>query len=313
MARNLYIPQPVLHAIATHIEQAIPRAVDGYLSAHEDEDTLTGHLGATLRTNTHTIIVQDQEQGSGEWKWRIDYTKFRGRGAHAAENYLGADGIFELKLLRGATEQTKSLLFQAKKEWRSDPTLLKQAIRLTTWREAAFILNYTPQNFEAIRLDDAIASRGDRSAVKQATPLSSFLSEQFLPCLVGDTDLRYNAALHRLSWRTMSNEQVATDFTVGHRIRFDIKAPISRTAIVSNPKMVNWGKIHDHRMKAEYEDILGVSLAASEKEKTQARNTLALAYHPDRFNLNDELLNQLLKKRTQETNEAYTQLKKKKK
>jgi hypothetical protein len=309
MARNLHIPQPVLQAIATHVNEAVAKAIEGYLSAHEEEDTLTGHLGATLRTGTHTVFVQNREEGFGEWKWRIDYRKFRGRGPRAAENVLGADGIFELTLLRGTSEETKSLLFQAKKEWRTDPALLGQAIRLTTWREAAFILNYTSQNFEAIRLDDAVLSHGNRSLVRQAIPLSSFLTSQYLPCRIGDTELRYDAVHHRLTWRTMNGELVATDFSVRSRIRFDIKAPISRTGALPAPRLVKWQDIHDHRMKADYEDILGVPAAAPEKEKTKAHKKLALAYHPDRFNLDDELLRQMLNKRTQEANVAYANLK----
>lgn len=312
MAKNLYIPEIVLQAIATHLSQAIPRAIDGYLSAHEDEDTLTGHLGATLRTGTQTVFVQNVEMGYGEWKWRIDYAKFRGRGAHAAEHYLGADGIFELVLLRGTTEQTKSILFQAKNEWQSDPSLLQQAIRLTTWREAAFVLNYTLQSFEAIALDEIIASRGQRKTVRKATPLADYLTKQFLPCLVGDTELRYDAVLHRLTWRTMQNELVATEFSVGHRIRLNVDAPVSKGSVFKG-KMVKWDEIHNHRMRAEAEDILGIASSASEREKARARNFLAKVYHPDLFNLNDVLLNDMLNKRTQEANDAYAQVKKKEK
>jgi hypothetical protein len=310
MAGFLYIPEPLQQAIAAHINEAVPRAIEGYLSAHEDEDTLTGHLGATLRTGTQTVFVQDQELGFGEWKWKIDYRKFRGRGPKAAESVLGADGLFELTLLRGTREETKSLLFQAKKEWKVDTALFGQAVRLTTWREAAFILNYTPKDFEAIRLDDAVSSRGSRAAVTQAVSLSHFLTNEYLPCHIGDTDVRYDAVNHRLIWRTMNDEVVTAEFSVGSRIRLDIKAPKSRPITQSQPRVIYRNEIHNHRMKAKDEDVLGVSADALEKEKKQARNQLALTYHPDRFSSDDEYLKSILSRRTQEANAAYANLKK---
>lgn len=54
MARRLYIPAQVLDAISTHLSTAVEKAIQGFWSANEDEDTLTGHLGACLRTGTHS-------------------------------------------------------------------------------------------------------------------------------------------------------------------------------------------------------------------------------------------------------------------
>ena len=95
MRQRLYIPAQVKEAIAKHVETAVERARDGYSSAEEDEDTLTGDLGGNLRIRTQTVSV-DQDQIRGEWKWGITYYKFRGRGRNATESMLGADGIFEL-------------------------------------------------------------------------------------------------------------------------------------------------------------------------------------------------------------------------
>jgi hypothetical protein len=116
MAHRLYIPAQVLDAISGHISTAVEKAVQGFWSANEDEDTLTGHLGACLKTGTHTVDVT-QDEINGPWKWSIDYSKFRGRGKNATESYLGADGILELSLDMGYRRDTKSLLFQAKTDW----------------------------------------------------------------------------------------------------------------------------------------------------------------------------------------------------
>jgi hypothetical protein len=224
---------------------------------------------------------------------------------------VGADGIFEVRIMRGRIEQAKSVLFQAKKEWQRDPSLLKQAVRLTTWREAAFVMNYTPENIEAILLDDVIAARGNRTDVKHVLSLSSFLNDLFLSCSIGDTDLYYDAVWKRLTWRAMDDELVATDFFVKNRIRIGIQAPLSGRATLSRTKLINRSDIHSYRMKADDQDILGVSSNASENEKTKARNAIALAYHSDRVTLDEELLNDLLKRRVQEANVAYAHLKRK--
>ncbi|HEV7949996.1 MAG TPA: hypothetical protein VGP24_09540, partial [Glaciihabitans sp.] len=82
MPRQLYIPAKVLDQISEHISSAVDRAVAGFWSGNEDEDTLTGDLGACLRTGSHTVeVIQDEI--SGPWKWSMTYSKFRGRGKGA--------------------------------------------------------------------------------------------------------------------------------------------------------------------------------------------------------------------------------------
>ena len=139
MRKKLYIPEQVKQAIQKHLDEKYPIALEGFSSANEDEDTLIGDLGATLRIKNQTVIVVNDEIG-GRWKWGIDYHKFGGRGPRAAEKQLGADGIFELIIDNGSWVQKKSLLFQSKKNWTDDTKLIEQTIKLTTWKEAAFIL-----------------------------------------------------------------------------------------------------------------------------------------------------------------------------
>jgi hypothetical protein len=170
MARRLYIPAQVLDAISDHISIAVEKAVQGFWSANEDEDTLTGHLGACLKTGTRTVAVT-REEINGPWKWSIDYSKFRGRGRNATESYLGADGILELSLDMGYRRDTKSLLFQSKIDWDNSPDLVEQAIVMSTWREAAIGINYTSTSFDAYSLDSILASRGIKANAKGAITL----------------------------------------------------------------------------------------------------------------------------------------------
>src|SRR5437660_420339 len=176
---DLYIPEAVKASISRHLYLTTARAVDGYLSASEDEDVLTGSLGASLRANTQKVLVT-QDEINGTWTWSIGYYKFRGRGKNATEKLTGADGIFELIVTGPARSQKKSLLFQAKNNWTNDIHLLEQSIKLSNWREAAFVLNYLPNQIEAYLLDDVVKSRGVKSEDVGSMPLADFLSRNFL-------------------------------------------------------------------------------------------------------------------------------------
>lgn len=218
MRRRLYIPKEVIQAVAEHIKSAVPKAVEGYWSANEDEDVLTGHLGACLKIGKQKVQVTEiQTERLGEWTWSLDYFKFRGRGKNATENILGADGLFELKLNLGNRSEKKSLLFQAKKDWDNDPSLVVQCIKLSTWREAAFILNYTETAFEAFSIDTVLRAQGNKSKSYHNKALADFLGKDFLECLVGDINMSYDPKARKLRWRAMTGEVVATVFDIKHR------------------------------------------------------------------------------------------------
>ena len=38
MPRRIYIPEEVIESIKDHIQAAVPRALDGFMSANEDEE-----------------------------------------------------------------------------------------------------------------------------------------------------------------------------------------------------------------------------------------------------------------------------------
>lgn len=69
----------------------------------EDEDTFTGHVGALLGCAERQTDVSGQT-----WRWRIEYSKFRGRGRDASETFLGADGIFEVRVTGPEVDGRKS-------------------------------------------------------------------------------------------------------------------------------------------------------------------------------------------------------------
>jgi hypothetical protein len=306
MPRRLYIPREVRAAIAAHIEAATARAVDGFLSAHEDEDTLTGELGSSLRTGTHTVNVVGDEI-NGPWKWSIRYSKFRGRGFEATESLLGADGIFELTLNYGMREDTKSLLFQAKTEWQKDTTLISQAAQLSTWREAAIFVNYTPQGFYAYSIDSVLGSRGAEADAENRLTLQEALTEHFLDCRIGDMDLRYNPATRHLTWRDLSGAIVATKFSIPNRIRVKIQSPNAKEK-VNFEKLIPFEDIHRHRMQAEPEEMLMPLLSENNVSPKNQKRSLSMTYHPDRYSDGDQLLRDLLNRRMQEINAAYETL-----
>jgi len=128
-------------------------------------------------------------------------------------------------LNRGFRIERKTVLFQCKKEWHHDALLLSQCIKLSTWREAAFVLNYTPQSFDAFALDDVIRSRGKKEANIGSKLLSQVLGHDFPDCVIGDTDLFYDATAKKLIWRAAKGEIVSTSFTVGHRVRVEVTTP----------------------------------------------------------------------------------------
>jgi len=304
MPRPLYIPPEVKKAIVSHLRDAVPRAVQGFYSASADEDTLTGHLGALLKAGPRIVRVYNNERPRS-WTWSIDYAKFVGGGRDASEHIIGADGIFELRIRTDQTIERKSLLFQAKKNWRKDSLILEQAIKLTTWKEAAFILNYTDNRFEAVDLADAIRRGGSKPG--DAISLDEYLGHWFLDCLVGDTDLSYDARARLLRWKTLSGEIVAIRFPLKRRFRIDVATlPIGTAA-----RLIPSSKVHEYRMNARAEEILSIPDHPSSEDLKLAKKRVASLYHPDKFPELSETLRRILTRRAQEASEAFAEITKK--
>ncbi len=303
MAGRLYIPDKVRASIAEHFDTAVTKAVDGFWSGNEDEDTLTGALGACLRCGTKTVTaLASNNELPGKWKWSIDYTKFRGRGTNATEKSLGADGIFELTLSHGYRHDRKSVLFQSKTDWTTDADILKQSLLLSTWREAAFVLNYTEDAYDTYSIDEVVKTRGKKP--DKGLPLQKTLSDYFLECKIGDTELAYDARWRRLAWRTSAGIKVATQFSIPRRIRVRIQAP-GQSPSVSYDKIIPTDQIHDHRMQASHREVLQNLLSEEEVTAKKLKRELSLTYHPDHFQTLDDIFKDIATRRMQEINDAY--------
>ena len=292
-------------AISTHLKKAVEQAREEYLSASEDEDTLTGHLGARLQIRDQKVAVIEA-QVPGTWTWAIDYYKFRGRGKSATESYLGADGIFNIKLDRGGIVDEKSLLFQAKKGKNIDQKMISQCIKLSTWREAAFVVNYTPEHFEALSLDEVLRLHRQGKSRLKGRDLGEYLGEEFLACRVGDVDLRYDAKSRMLTWYAENTGFVRTKFDIKNRVKIRIKQPMSSSYDHhSSPKDIPNSDIHKYRMNVSPEEILSLPVEYTIQDLKKAKRQLSLAYHNDgRVELDFPDL-ELLKRRMQEINAAY--------
>jgi hypothetical protein len=305
--RDLFIPEEVKASIRKHLRNRTEDAINyGYESASEEEDTLTGDLGASLRTSNQKVEVKNLEiKSTGTWKWSINYSKFRGRGHGATEKILGADGIFELTLQIGNITEKKSIMFQTKKDWDYDQNVLAQALKLTNWREAAFVLNFTRGSYEAYDLDTVISSRGRRPQTDSHIDLIEFLGGNFLDCVVGDVDLNYDSRNRKLTWFTMQGEYVTTKFSIPEKIRLKITAP--------NPggitKVISNDDVFAYRMDAAPEEILSLGRGYSEKDLKKARDEKAKTFHLDTSRSDDDFLNQLNNMRMQEVNSAHEKLK----
>jgi hypothetical protein len=275
-------------------------------SAGEDEDVVTGDFGGLIRRGPVRVTV-DSKEGGGVWKWAITYKKIRGRGAGATEKYVGADGVWEFVLDHGGREaQRKSALFQAKMAGDGGPKLFAQSIALSTWREAAFVIEYAPDSVFGLYLDDVVAARGKALAMTARIPFVDFLLDHFIACKVGDRDLYYDRNTRRLFWRDANNDLVVARFRSKHAFKVTVTPPWHFDVASPRPdREVLPSEIHNHRMQARPHDILGVPSTATKAELTRARKHLAQLYHPDTAGSLNDQIRAAMNRRMAETNAAY--------
>lgn len=303
---RLYIPRAVLADIAQQLTHAIDNTVAEFDSAWEDEDVVTGHLGGQLTVRNRSVQVTEDEI-NGTWRWSLHYRKFRGRGAGATEKVLGADGIFELTLDGINKTETKSILFQSKMKGSSSAGLVEQCARLSTWREAAFVILYGDDGFDATTIDATLQTRG---AVETAPvqPLASFLTDEFLACHVGDNDLRYQSEKRQLSWRTINQETVAVRFPIAHRFRLKVTPPKRGHREPWIERHIAPSEVHRYRMEVGAEDLLKVQSRPEIVAPSAVIRSLSKIYHPDLFGQFSPETQELVKVRLQEFNEAHQQV-----
>lgn len=300
MARgDFFIPEQVKDDIKTELKLRVDKTIAEFDSAAEDEDTLTGHLGANLTTSQRKVWVESVELG-GHWTWSLSYRKFRGRGGGATESRLGADGIIELSVGDDRWPRKKSMLFQSKMDGSGGTRrLVEQCAKLSTWREAVAVFSYGRESFEAMKLDAVLGAKGDLHLVHGA-PLAEFLADTFVECKIGDTDLSYYPIERKLVWRDFNNQWVAARFNVKHRFKFKVMPPAPKRASPAWIKEISVEEIIKHRMKVEEMDLLGIPVGASRAEVRTARKELAKIYHPDLWHGFSDDLRTLMELRTKE-------------
>jgi hypothetical protein len=289
MRGSLRVPPEIVESIRKHITKAVRLAIDAHRSGQEEEDTLTGHLGAYLRTGPKPKrVLVTWDTVPRYWTWSLDYSKFRGRGGKAAEHLLGADGLFELvvndaQVTQGTTTQVterKTALFQAKKESRGKADLVAQCIKLSTWKEAAFVIDYSREDYTARTISDVLIGAGGQSEEGKIS-LPQFLIDRFVLCRIGDTELQYDMDNKILKWKDIDGIDVATAFRVKHRFGLHVNAPFG--GHFTRYKLIKGDEVHGHRMEATDEEILEVGWSPSNADVKRAQRNLAKAYHSDRF------------------------------
>jgi hypothetical protein len=308
--RNFYIPDEVQEAIRAHLRDAVAAARDEFFSSSEDEDSLTGHLGALLMTRgTQAVYAETNAEIPGVWRWRITYNKFRGRGPGATERFVGADGIIELSLDWGGDQpQSKTMLFQAKIGDDDRQGLTAQALKLSTWREAAAIFKYGVDAFSGYTVDEVLAAGGALRA-DRGRDLDSYLSDLFVPCHVGDDELQYDARRRLLSWRTLDQELVSARFALNHRIRMQVQPPAPQARHVD--REIPPEAIHEHRMRATPEEMIrpvGPPPRRVPALETAQRKAQRL-FHPDVYDSLDATVKSIATRRFQEVQNAADEIK----
>lgn len=296
MRIQTYLPEEVRSSILLHVNSAVKAAVEAHESAQEEEDALTGQLGAFLRTRRPIEVVV----GGRTWVWAINYHKFRGRGPKATEHIIGADGLIEFSLDDVEQHIKKTCLFQAKVGKADLQRLLAQSILLTTWKEAAFILNFAPDGYTALELDEAL-TLALRLGQPKGTALGEFLTDSFIACIVGDSELHYEPAGRILRWRDLDGQVVHTAFSVRHRFYIRVEGP-GRFSYLGTA--IDIQDIHTHRMEASDEEILGINRDAALKDVQRARRQRSKVYHTDKHQKLEAGSQSILEMRMKETNAA---------
>ncbi len=213
------LPDDVLGELARQYRQAVARAEENYDNNSADEDCLTGGLSQSMADHVGGTLQHD----GTTYSWKTIVKKFRGRGAGALEKELGADAIIELSIIDkdGDVVFRKSLLFQAKKHWKTkDAALVEQVEKMETAATGSIVVDYRETGYTAVRSEAVLGANGaPRKLAKGAREsLGDTLAGAFLECSIGGANLYYDAARARLL-RSDGLHLTARKFAVARRIR----------------------------------------------------------------------------------------------
>jgi hypothetical protein len=217
------MPPSVFASVQSHLRAGCLRGEKGWESGHEEEDTLTGDLCGSLRTDGWVDLT---DENGGRWKFQVTYKKFRGRGKGAEEKSFGTDGIVEVQIenVSLGTKFGKGLLFQSKKYGDKDKSRLRHQAR-TMEKVAAggsAIFEYGPDKYTGI---DSSQVLGDSINLSRTTPkarLGDYLADRFLPCESGKRGMFYNAQAREIVYADENGNVVRAHATLDHRLRIEI-------------------------------------------------------------------------------------------
>lgn len=235
------IPSGVLAAIQEHIRRSSEKGESGWRNAPSSEDTLTGHLGASMQ-----IGWSEPSEDSGYfWRWRVEYRKFSGGNQNSSEEKpTGSDGIIQIEIDRFKVEVSpsspstvslenlelestfrKGLLFQAK---RLDSTERERLVRqLEVMERVAPVggcyFEYGPRVYRAataknvIEVDGFTKNLGDEYFKR----LGDFLCDDFLECKSGVEGLwvKFDSTPHELHFPESTEEVNKLRDQMGHGLR----------------------------------------------------------------------------------------------
>jgi hypothetical protein len=319
MPGQLYLPPEVVRAISAHVERAVKHAEAGYRSTQEEEDAITGDLGSALRTSEPQLVQVEGGNQPGTWRWEISYSKLRSKAKHSTESIVGADGVIELRIGTVEVDQQKSALFQAKNlraidmvhVRRNDPNLADQCAKMSNWREAAFVIRYSPSGYAAYSIDDCLAAGGSVSDAAQGMPLARWIIDMFIACRVGHPELYYDKDLRRLYWVAHDGQNkyperwVWVDFKPKYLVHIDVRPPSWRRSGATKIKATQIAK---NRLWYTPHDLFGMSAPFTREQLKKRLKQLRKAYHTDKNQSLDPTLKAMLNARFTEAKDAFEAL-----
>lgn len=315
MPRNdLNLPSQVTDSIRDYVTRAVAQAESGYTSAQEKEDAVTGALGEALRTKEDQLVNVTDSQVPGIWRWSISYANLGSGAIGSTESVVGADGVLEIRVGAAELDQQKCSLFQAKNTRRKDAKLLSQCIKMSTWREASFVLSYSSAGYFAYQLDEVLSNKGSLAKAANGVPLASWIVDWFVGCRNGHTELFYDKTRRRLYWekeRTFETQsweerRVWVDFSPKNLIHIDVSPPNWRWAKANEivPESVS-----KNRLVVTPIEMFGLEIPFTRSQLRKRFAELLHTYHSDLSHGSDANLKSILDDRVYEITEANSTLK----
>jgi hypothetical protein len=199
------IPEYVLNDIKKHIQKACTEAELSHLSFAEKEDSITASILTGLRTSKWKGIKDKQ--------WRIEvYTPPTDKRKELSEFKIGADGIIQIAVFnkKGEIEETKGLLFQAKKSIDTHRSKLNEQVEKmegVAGKGSCAVFVYDEKGYKGITPEELRGKTLNDPNIGRS--LNDFIASDFLECRVGKKDLYHS--LKSLTLFVPNSRPVRTD------------------------------------------------------------------------------------------------------